>query len=132
MTGCDLMGVTMRHFARFWGAALVVMVACRAEADPLGDPAEGHRLALKICSACHVVAADQDIAPIVRNPAPSFQAIANRPGTSAASMQHFVQTIHRTLANGTNMPNPRLTDEQATDIASYIVSLRTASPDGKK
>ena len=122
----------MFDFVRLSGIFVATAGICvSAAADPVGNPAEGHRLALKICAACHVVAADQEEAPLLRNPAPSFQAIANRPGTTAASVQHFVQTIHRTFANGTDMPNPELTEDQAADIASYVVSLQPAKPSAK-
>lgn len=102
-----------------------------ALADPVGSPIKGHRLALKICSACHVVAADQKAAPILEKSAPNFQAIADGSGLNAAALFSFLQTNHRTLANGTDMPNPDLTDDQATDIAAYIMSLRSRGPETK-
>ena len=109
-------------------AGILALSAAPAMADPLGDPAEGHRLALRICSACHVAAADQEAVPLLKKPAPSFQQIANRPSTSAASLRNFLMTIHRTLANGTDMPNPELTDDQTRDVVSYMMSLRSEKP----
>lgn len=89
-----------------------------------GDPREGHRLAVKICGACHVAAPDQQFPPILRPSAPSFHAIANRPGVSAESLRTFLLTTHSTIATPRNMPNPQLTDDQATAVVSYILSLR--------
>ena len=50
------------------------------------------------------------------------------PGTSAASLQRFILTTHAEIAEPKGMPNPQLTEDQAADIASYIVSLRSAKP----
>jgi len=68
---------------------------------------------------------------VLRHPATSLQAIAGRPDVSAASFRNFLLTIHRSLANGTDMPNPQLTDGQASDIASYVASLQPAKPGAK-
>jgi mono/diheme cytochrome c family protein len=101
-------------------------------AEMAANPTEGHRLALKICGACHVVAPDQQIPPILRNPAPNFQAIASRPGVSTASLQQFIMTTHWEITTPDTMPNPQLTEEQAANIASYIVSLGAATPAAPK
>jgi mono/diheme cytochrome c family protein len=55
----------------FVGSTLQVAVAATS-----GNPTEGHRLALMICSACHVVGPDQQSRPLLRNPAPNFRTIA--------------------------------------------------------
>lgn len=39
----------------------------------------GEALGQERCSACHIVAEKQEYPPLLRNPAPSFQSIANRP-----------------------------------------------------
>ncbi len=98
--------------------------AAAAEREKAGDPAEGHRLAIKICGFCHIAASDQEFAPTLRNPVPSFQTIANKPGTTTAALRQFLLTTHSTIAEPNKMPNPRLTDDQITDVVSYIVSLR--------
>jgi mono/diheme cytochrome c family protein len=119
------MGMTMRGSARLAiFPAFVSSMALAAEAETTADPAEGHRLALKICSACHIVASDQQSPPVSRHPAPNFQAIAGSPGTSAASLQRFILTTHAEIATPAGMPNPQLTEDQAAEIAAYIVSLR--------
>ena len=122
----------MPGFLRLVDAACLMLAAwVSAATDPVGDPVEGHRLALKICTACHVVAADQENAPTLRKPAPSFEAIAKKPGVTADWVRNFLLTIHRTFANGTEMPNPQLTDDQAADIAAYIAGLQPAKQGAK-
>jgi mono/diheme cytochrome c family protein len=112
-------------------AAVVVLcgfMAAAAGAQGLREEtnaAEGHRLALKICSACHVVAADQQSLPILRPPAPSFQAIANRPQTTLHGLQTFILKTHATIATPGNMPNPELTEDQAEALALYVLNLRS-------
>jgi mono/diheme cytochrome c family protein len=95
-----------------------------AGAETSANPTEGHRLALEICTACHVVGPDQQVRPLLRNPAPNFQTIAGKPGISAASLNQFILTTHLGITNPDGMPNPQLTEDQAADIASYILSLR--------
>lgn len=97
-----------------------------AAADNADQVANGHRLALEICSACHVAAPDQKAPPILAEPPPSLETLANKPGFTAASVQKFLLTIHLSLANGKDMPNPELTEDQARDLAAYVMSLRKA------
>ena len=122
----------MHGFARL---ALVLALAGSeplvVAAETIGNPAEGHRLALKICAACHVVGPDQQSPPLLSHPAPDFQAIAAKPGT-AASLQQFILTTHAGIKTPENMPNPQLTEDQAADIASYIASLRSPKPQPPK
>jgi len=85
---------------------------------------QGHRLALLACSPCHVVAIDQEAAPILRTPAPSFDAIANKPETTGDSLRAFLSTTHAKIATPSGMPNPQLADYQMAEVISYILSLR--------
>ena len=92
------------------------------------DPvvARGEQLARVVCSACHVVAKDQEIPPLLAKPAPPFLSIANRPGTTADSIAHFVSSTHwdfETLPM--KMPDLMLTKSEATAVSRYIMSLRT-------
>jgi mono/diheme cytochrome c family protein len=96
-------------------------------ATPSGDGAvkRGEDDARLICSACHVVAKDQQFSPLLQPPAPSFEEIANRPNTTVDSVRHFVTHTHwdeKTLPM--RMPDLMLTAEQATELARYLVSLR--------
>ncbi len=125
----------MRQFALVAVIWLVGAAGLVARAQPVaegGDAQEGHRLAVKICASCHVVAWDQRFPPVLRNPAPSFRTIANRPGTTAASLRNFISTTHETIATPANMPNPELTDDQVTALVSYILSLRQTAPPPKR
>ena len=96
-------------------------------ATPSHDAAlkRGEGYARLICTACHVVAETQEFPPLLQPPAPSFEEIANRPGTTVDSIRHFVTHTHwdmKTLPM--KMPDVMLTNEQATAVARYLVSLR--------
>jgi mono/diheme cytochrome c family protein len=108
-------------------AGFVTLVgAMAAEASAQQQPAsrgrvqEGHRLALSKCDACHVVASDQQYPPLLSHYAPSFQDVANRPNTTAQSLEAFLAHSH----TFENMPYPDLTPAQVADLVSYIFSLR--------
>jgi mono/diheme cytochrome c family protein len=105
-------------------AHLPAVPAGAQDSAPGADPQEGHRLAVKICAACHVVAADQPDPPILQPPAPRFAAIAKRPAATADWLRNFIETTHTTLRTPNNMPNPQLTDDQAAAVISYILSLK--------
>ena len=105
--------------------ALFTTTAYAQGRAPEGDVAAGHGLALKVCSACHVVAADQEFPPMRRPPAPPFRSIANRPATTAESVRAFLLRTHRTIEQPYNMPNLALSDGQVTNAAAFILSLRT-------
>lgn len=77
---------------------------------------EGHRLAEAWCKSCHAI--EPDITGTL-NQAPSFEAIANRHGTTALSLKVFLRTSHQ------NMPNLVITPDQADALANYILSLRS-------
>lgn len=87
--------------------------------------ARGEHIARLVCSACHIVAKDQEFPPILDTPGPSFLDIANRPATTQRSLRHFITTTHWDMrALPMTMPNPMLTPEDTRAVASYIVSLR--------
>jgi mono/diheme cytochrome c family protein len=77
---------------------------------------EGHRLAEAWCATCHAI--EPHLAG-TSNQAPSFQAIANRHGTTELSLKVFLRTSHQ------NMPNLIIAPDQADALASYILSLKT-------
>jgi cytochrome c1 len=87
--------------------------------------ARGEQLAKLLCPSCHVVAANQEFAPILRQATPSFVEIANRPDTSVTSLQRFISTTHwdeKTIPM--QMPNPGLSKEEMKAVTAYIMSLR--------
>ena len=98
------------------------------QANRVSDEVQkGHHLAAVICSNCHVAGPDQLIEPILRPPAPSFESIAQRSTTSSATIQVFLTTTHRNIANTAGMPNPELLDFQLRQVEAYILSLRKSS-----
>jgi len=90
------------------------------KSDHKDSAQEGKRLALGKCDVCHVVASDQLYQPLLSHYAPSFQDVANRPKTTAQSLQAFLAHPH----SYENMPYPDLTPAQVPDIISYILTLR--------
>jgi len=98
-------------------SVIVAMAASSASGQSLvGDFAQGHALARKVCVECHRVergqAADNSSA------APAFKAVADNPSTTALSLRVFLRTPHR------NMPNVMLTESDTDDIIGYILSLK--------
>ena len=122
----------MRTIACALAAVLATLCACgrvQARNPPDTSVARGGDLARLVCSDCHVVAADQDFAPVLQPPAPSFLDIANRPGTTAKSLRQFILTTHWNMKSArVTMPNPKMRPEDAAVLAAYIMSLRNASP----
>lgn len=93
----------------------------------------GEHVARLVCSACHVVAGNQEFPPLLSPPAPSFEAIANRPTTSLESVKHFVLTTHwdPPYDMPLRMPSPMLLSGEADDVARYLISLRKAEGDAR-
>lgn len=88
------------------------------------DIRAGRALSLSVCTACHVVSSDQEMAPILRPPAPSFHSIANRKGVTAESLRRFLSETHRSLGKPGGMPNPQLTEDQVRQAVAFLMSLR--------
>jgi mono/diheme cytochrome c family protein len=107
----------MQGVALFLSAATATAIA--QNAAHLGDPQVGRQLALP-CDTCHIVAANQEIKPLVAGYAPSFFEVANKPGVTAQSFEDFLAHEHPYA----KMPNPQLSAAQVSDVASYILSLR--------
>jgi mono/diheme cytochrome c family protein len=90
------------------------------------EVARGEHVARLVCSACHVVASDQEYPPILTEPTPSFTDIANRPGISAQSLQRFITNTHWDGQKiPMTMPNTMLNKNDVQAVAQYILSLRT-------
>ena len=107
-------------------ANLVVPGAHAQEAAAGADQREGLSIALSICATCHVASPEQAGHPILRPPAPDFATIANRPGVTAESLRAYVLTTHVSLKSPHDMPNPQLSENQATAVVGYLLSLRKA------
>jgi mono/diheme cytochrome c family protein len=110
-------------------ALMAVMVPWAARADNLARPSalvrRGEQIAQERCSACHVVAEKQEYPPLLKEPGPSFQSIANRPEKSRETVRKFVATTHWDLRSvPVTMPNPELSRAEALAVISYIFSLK--------
>ena len=102
------------------GLALALAAALPARAQlalPPGDARHGREFALQACSVCHVVAPEQLAPPRIARQL-SFRAIANAEGMNAMKLQAILSTPHAV------MPNLILTPEEASDVITYIMSLR--------
>ncbi|MBR0844406.1 cytochrome c [Bradyrhizobium liaoningense] len=93
----------------------VIRTADGASGPTSGPAAQGHRLAQAWCQPCHAVEPHTEG---LFDEAPSFQAIADRHGTTALSLKVFWRTSHQ------NMPNLVISPEQADALSAYILSLR--------
>jgi mono/diheme cytochrome c family protein len=101
-------------------SVMSVMARAQQTPDTHGDAYQGRRLALGKCDVCHVVASDQLYQPLLSHYAPSFYDVANRPSTTAQSLEAFLAHPHRYE----NMPSPDLTSAQIAEIVSYILTPR--------
>ncbi|MFI4868249.1 MAG: c-type cytochrome [Steroidobacterales bacterium] len=99
---------------------------CASAGEPARDlVARGEQLARQQCSACHVVASDQDLPPLRQLPTPSFYQIANRPKTSEKSLEQFIGTTHWDMKTvPMSMPDQMLTKDEKVAVSRYILSLR--------
>ena len=88
--------------------------------DP-GNRKDGQAFALEVCTPCHVVSPKQ-LSPQRFSIAPSFEAIANAPTTTASGLRAFLSTSHPT------MPNLILSRQEQRDVIEYIMSLDKRSP----
>lgn len=96
-------------------AALGIYATVVAGPALAADVANGKRVAVRWCAACHVVTPDQRHAYA---DAPPFKEIANRPNFTESGLVTFLLNPHA------KMPNMSLTRIEANDIAAYIRTLR--------
>jgi len=122
--------VRMRRAAAVAGLAGALLCAATGGAfaqQTAKDPllVHGEDIARRQCAACHIVAPDQQSAPILKQPTPSFSDIANRPTTSTDSLRKFLAKTHWDMQTiPMRMPEPLLTQEQVAAVSRYILSLR--------
>jgi mono/diheme cytochrome c family protein len=108
--------------------ALVPAASQAAEADNPAAVAAGRDIAMNTCAWCHTVGPGQEIKPSLKQPTPSFEAIANGPKASRADLSRFIRTTHwDEKTTPMTMPGDmlNLSDRQADEVVSYILSLRT-------
>jgi mono/diheme cytochrome c family protein len=111
-------------------ALLAVTLGMLAACSTVDNEAErGHAVADHWCAECHRIAPDQPSGSraghILPPPvdAPSFMAVAARPGVDAAYLRHFMTELHLP------MPTYRLSAAEQESVIAYILSLKTAPGD---
>ena len=95
--------------------AVVLALALPTLPAAAQDPSVGGKLAVRWCMGCHVVEPNQSTAT---DNAPTFRAIAARPGTTADSLDRYLSTGH------TLMPDFSLSSQERDALVAYILSLR--------
>lgn len=119
--------LTFRSAAAWLAVIVVPGIGGAADAPPASRAAlaRGEHVARAVCSACHVVAADQEFPPLLDPAPPSFAEIAARPATTAASVRKFVLGTHWDMKSlPLRMPDLSVRPADASAVANYIVSLR--------
>lgn len=110
----------MMRLGLYMAGLVGVLVAGQAIAQPAdehGDPGTGRAFALQVCTPCHVVSRRQ-LSPPRFAVAPTFEAVANAPTTTASGLHAFLSTPHPT------MPNLILSRQEQRDVIAYIMSLK--------
>lgn len=123
------LGTPARHAALALLLTVVVIgparpASARAGASSAAQLRRGEEIAQLQCAACHVVSEKQKYPPLLENPAPSFQSIANRPQVSEAQLRHFIATTHWDQTIPMTMPNPGLSKADTVAVIRYIMSLK--------
>ncbi len=78
-------------------------------------PAPGLKLAQQYCAECHKVAPSDASG---WTDAPAFDALANRPGTTVASLSAIIRKPHMNMLHTGRPP------QESDQIAAYIMTLR--------
>jgi mono/diheme cytochrome c family protein len=92
------------------------VVAGATQAQSIGSPQQGLRLARVQCAECHLVEKGQGGSP---NPAaPTFEHIANISGMTSMALTAALRTSHGT------MPNVIIPSSDIGDLVAYILSLK--------
>ena len=118
-------GFGMRRVATASTTLCLTICSAWGQAGTAADEvSKGHNLAVKICATCHVAVPDQVAKPLLNPPARSFASIAQRNDLTAAWLENFIATTHRSLDNPKGMPNPDLAAYQVKEVATYLMSLR--------
>ena len=107
------------------GLAVVLMTSSAFAEDSLPQQiAKGRAFAQNVCSACHIVTNEAGETPVLRQPGPSFSAIAKRQEFSSAWLRGFLKSNHSQLGPREAMPNPTLADYQIDELVAYFASLK--------
>ena len=96
--------------------AVWVVTVEGAQAQELGNPQQGLRLARAQCAECHLV--DKVAGRSRHAAAPAFEQIANVTGMTSAALTAALRTSHKT------MPNVIIKGSDIGDLVAYILSLK--------
>ena len=131
-SNAQLAGPRAAAMRRFIGSAAALIATLHSIHSFGGAPsaprpmARGEEIARSVCAVCHQVAANQELPPLLEQSTPSFIDIANRPGTSVRSLEHFITMTHWDEDRiPMRMPNQMLSPEETSAVAHYILSLRS-------
>ena len=103
------------HRALLPGALMILMLGSTAVQAEDPRVAAGHEVANRWCVNCHVVAPGQTRGG---DQAPPFRSIAERAGTTAASIRAFLELPNH------RMPYQNLSNVELDAVTAYILSLR--------
>jgi mono/diheme cytochrome c family protein len=98
-------------------AVLSVSRSALTAEQAIPSPDRGHALAQRLCQGCHVIADSKQPSAIAG--VPTFRSIANQPGQSGERIKGILIRPH------VPMPDMHLTNEEITDIITYLETLRT-------
>jgi mono/diheme cytochrome c family protein len=102
------------------GGIIFAMLVASAQAQQVGDPSEGRKIATSWCANCHRI--EPGNARQKGDLAPAWPEVANLPSTTSLSLHAFLMTPHG------RMPDFILTPKQMDDVVAYILSLKSAPP----
>jgi mono/diheme cytochrome c family protein len=85
------------------------------QAQEVGNPSQGLRIARAVCAECHLVDKVPGQSPNLA--APTFEHIAKIPGMSSAALTAALRTSHET------MPNVIIKGSDLSDVIAYVLSL---------
>jgi mono/diheme cytochrome c family protein len=106
----------MRRLNEFGiGAGLAMLLAVAPAAAQDATAAAGREVAQRWCVNCHVTEPNQTAGS---DQAPSFRSIAERPGTTTASLHAFLGLPHG------SMPDQALSNPDVDAVSAYILSLK--------
>jgi mono/diheme cytochrome c family protein len=98
-------------------SAAIALTLIGTKAAFAADAHNGHIIAKRWCSSCHLIEPGQKGPTTEATP---FATIAKRGGFDAAKLAFFLLDPHP------KMPNMQLTRSEAADITAYISTLRSS------
>ena len=106
------------------GLTLLVAGIASTRAEDAQTIEEGHRIALQVCALCHIVAADQSRAPLLKPPAPSFADVVERQDATQDWLRDFLAHPHGELRRESIMPPFVMSPSQIDAVVAYLLSLK--------